>query len=312
MNWRVRPELGSRRILAPGRWLRLRTIGWLLALVFAIMLAFGPASEALSHALPPDPSLQFLIQLGGALTILASYAVLVRMGEQRWPSELAVRAAPSGIVAGLAIGLVMFTAVMTILVASGAYEIQYHGPVPAWHGAGLAIESAVVEEVLVRGVVLRLMWRAFGPVVAFAASAVLFGAGHIGNPGATVFTTACVALEAGVMLGSFYALTGQLWLSIGVHAGWNFAQGYLFGARVSGVDFGDAIATSTPFYDRPDWLTGGSFGPEASLPSFAICIAVGAAVLWLAALHNRSARHPRLRTAATLSPVTVPHRSEPS
>lgn len=50
--------------------------------------------------------------------------------------------------------------------------------------------------------------------------------------GATAFTTACVAIEAGVMLGLFYALTGRLWVSIGVHAGWNFTQGTVFGAAV--------------------------------------------------------------------------------
>ena len=92
------------------------------------------------------------------------------------------------------------------------------------------------------------------------------------------------------MLGSFYALTGRLWVSIGVHAGWNFAQGYLFGAKVSGGDFGEAIATSAPLNGRPDWLTGGIFGPEASLPALVICLTVGVAILWLAA---RGSRHSK-------------------
>ena len=180
------------------------------------------------------------------------------------------------------IGLAMFCVVMAIMLAFGFYRFNYHGPASAWHGAGLAIQSAVLEEVLVRGVVLRVMWRAFGPWSAFLISAILFGAGHVGNPGATWFTTACIAIEAGVMLGSFYALTGRLWVSIGVHGGWNFTQGYLFGASVSGGNFGDAIATSAAQKQFPRWLTGGAFGPEASLPSFAICVAVGTVVLWLA------------------------------
>lgn len=81
------------------------------------------------------------------------------------------------------------------------------------------------------------------------------------------------------MLGSFYALTGRLWVSIGVHAGWNFTQGFLFGAHVSGSDFGDSIATSTARSNVAPGLTEGAFVPEASIAAFAICTIVGIAVL---------------------------------
>ena len=38
------------------------------------------------------------------------------------------------------------------------------------------------------------------------------------------------------MFCALYALTGRLWVPIGLHFAWNFAQGYLFGAAVSGDD----------------------------------------------------------------------------
>ena len=281
MNWGISPELGYRRILRPGRWLPARAIGWAVFLVFAIALTFGPGLETIAAQLPQQPSFQFLAQVIGACLVLGAYAVLVRLGEARRPSELEPRRALVETISGLLIGLAMFAAVMVIMNIFGGYRIAYHGVVPAWHGAGLAIQSAFLEEVLVRGVILRLLWRAFGPVAAFAISAALFGVGHIGNPGATWFTTTCIAVEAGVMLGAFYALTGRLWVSIGVHAGWNFTQGYLFGAAVSGGDFGEALATSTAQPQFPAWLTGGAFGPEASLPAFTICLGIGAVVLWL-------------------------------
>lgn len=289
LNWGMQPDLGAQRILRPGKWLPLRSLCWMVVMIFAIVLAFGPGMEALSHSLPKQPVYQFLAKVSGALIVLGTYWVLVRLGERRPPSELAPTAAPIGILAGMATGVAMFSAVMAILVASGFYDITYHGPASAWRGAGLAIESGVLEEVIVRGVVLRLVWRAFGPLAAFVASSLLFGVGHIANPGATLFTTACVAIEAGVMLGSFYALTGRLWVSIGVHTGWNFTQGYLFGARVSGGDFGDSIATSTARSDVPNWLTGGAFGPEASLPALSVCTAVGVIALWSARRNGRFA-----------------------
>jgi uncharacterized protein len=195
----------------------------------------------------------------------------------------------------------MFSVVMAASIATGLYDFSYHGPASAWRGASLALESGILEEVIVRGVVLRLVWRAFGPIVAFVVSGLLFGAGHIANPGATLFTTACVAIEAGVMLGSFYALRGRLWVSIGVHAGWNFTQGYIFGALVSGGDFGASLATSTPRPGLPTWLTGGAFGPEASVPAFAVCSTVGAVVLWLAWRGNRVPRKAEWKDAFELT-----------
>ncbi len=290
VNWGIAPDLGDRRVLHPGKWLPARALGWLVALVFAIVLAFGPGMEALMHELPKQPALQFLVHAAGALVILAAYALLVRFGEAREPTELALRAAPAGLLAGLAIGLLLFSSAMAILIGFGLYDFTYHGPASAWRGTGLAIESGVLEEIIVRGVILRLLWRGFGPWIAFIASAALFGAGHIGNPNATIFTAACIAIEAGIMLGAFYALTGRLWVSIGAHAGWNFTQGYLFGAAVSGSDFGDSVATSTARAEFPNWLTGGAFGPEASLPAFAVCVVAGATVLWLAWKAGRFAR----------------------
>lgn len=290
IDWGIRPDLGDRRILQPGKWRPLRSLVWMVVLTFAIVLAFGPAVEALGHALPKAPPWQFMSKACGALIVLGAYVLLVRLGEARSPGELALTAAPAGLLAGLAIGVVMFATTMALLIASGVYDFAWHGPASAWRGIGLALESGVLEEVIVRGVVLRLVWRASGPIAAFVVSGLLFGLGHVANPGATLFTTACVAIEAGVMLGSFYALTGRLWVSIGVHAGWNFTQGTLFGAHVSGGDFGPSFATSTARSNLPDWLTGGAFGPEASLPAFVVCTLVGAAVLWLAWRQQRFAQ----------------------
>lgn len=295
----TRPALGSMGVLRSGKWLTARAIALAVALIFITVLAFGPALEWLSNALPKQPWIQFLVQAVGAAIVLGTYAVLVRIGERRAASELSLRAAPADLVAGLAIGSLMFSSVMAILLGFNLYRFDYHGPASIWHALGLAAQSAVLEEVLVRGVVLRIMWRAFVPWAAFVLSALLFGAGHVGNPGATWFTTACIAIEAGVMLGAFYALTGRLWVSIGVHASWNLTQGFFFGAAVSGGNFGEAIATSTAQNGFPVWLTGGTFGPEASLPGFLVCTLVGGFVIWASVKRGNFLDHSDLPPAAS-------------
>lgn len=292
LNWGFSPALGEHRVLHAGKWRPARSIGWMVFLIFAIMLVFGPTVEALSHVLPARQPVRFFLKVFGAALVLGTYAILVRFGEDRPPNELAISAAPVGLLAGLLIGFVMFAVVMAIALVFGLYDVTYQGPASAWRAVGLALESGVLEEVLVRGVVLRLVWRAFGPAWGFAVSAILFGVGHIANPSATLFTTACVAIEAGIMLGSFYALTGRLWVSIGVHAGWNFTQGYVFGAAVSGGNFGSSIAVSQARKSLPNWLTGGGFGPEASAPALIVCTFVGAAVLWMAWKADRFAIPP--------------------
>ena len=186
----------------------------------------------------------------------------------------------------------MFAAVMGVMAAFGLYDIQPLGAAPAWISIGKAVQSGVVEELMIRAILLRLIWRAFGPWIAFTASAALFGFGHIANPNATVFAAVAIAVEAGLMLGAFYALTGRVWMSIGVHAAWNFTQGYLFGAAVSGGDFGPSIARSTARSGFPEWLTGGAFGPEASLPALVVCTAVGASVTWMAWRAGQFAKVP--------------------
>lgn len=276
-------ELGRRRFLHPGplRWLR--AIGWAVALFFLVALTSFSTTDALAHWWPEASGpAQLAAHAIGAFVGLGVYGLAVWLAEGRRPSEIALRPLLLELLIGLLIGAAMFAAVMAVMAAFGLYEIQSLGIAPAWVSIGKAIQSGVVEEIMIRAILLRLIWRAFGPWIAFAASAALFGFGHIANPNATVFAAISIALEAGIMLGAFYALTGRIWVSIGVHAAWNFTQGYVYGAAVSGGDFGPAMARSTAGAGFPEWLTGGAFGPEASLPALVICTMVGAGVMALA------------------------------
>lgn len=290
-GWGAPVALGERRVLHPGRLRWLRALGWMVLLF--VVCSFGYAAIGLiEYLLPEGGAILILSNSVGALICTGLYALLVWGGEARRPDELALQAAPVETVAGLLIGLAMFSAVMAVMALFGLYDFAWKGAASPVQAIALSIQSGVMEEVLTRAIILRLLWRAFGPWVAFALSAAVFGALHLTNPNATPFAAVCIAVEAGVMLGAFYALTGRLWVSIGVHAAWNFTQGYLFGAAVSGTGFGPSIASSTARPDLPVILTGGSFGPEASLPALVVGTAVGAGVLWLAWKSGRFARTP--------------------
>ncbi|RYY13524.1 MAG: CPBP family intramembrane metalloprotease [Alphaproteobacteria bacterium] len=280
--------LGDRRILNPGRLRWLRSLGWMIGLFALVLVAVGPGMAVVRHILPTGtPQLAFVANIISGVLAVGVYALLVRFGEDRHPDELAIKAAPAQLAAGLGLGAAMFGTVMAILMAFELYTIDWLGSAPAWRAGGHAIQAALIEETLVRAILLRLLWQAFGPVPAFIVSAAVFGVSHIVNPGATVVSVLCIALEAGIMLGALYALTGRLWVSIGVHAAWNFTQGYVFGAAVSGGEAGPALAHSVARPDVSVLLTGGSFGPEASLPALLVCTGVGVGTLWLAWKRNR-------------------------
>jgi hypothetical protein len=107
-----------------------------------------------------------------------------------------------------------------------------------------------------------------------------------------------IMVEAGVFLSAAYMLTRRLWLPIGIHAGWNFAQGGIFGVSVSGTG-ATGILQST--LTGPVWLSGGEFGAEASVVAIAICGTLGIALFFrVRSMNGLIAPYWRRAPAATL------------
>ena len=249
-RWGLRVQLGERGVLHPGRWLWLRTLGWFVLVFFLTAAAFGLPLQAAADLLSPgDAALQLVRVVVACAAALSCYALAVRLGEGRAARELALRPALPGLAVGVTLGLAMMAVLMGVMVLTGLYDIALVGAAPAWAGLGQALQAAVTEELWVRALLFRLVWRVIGPVPAFAVAAVVFGALHLANPGATALA-AVTATLAGLMFCALYALTGRLWVAIGLHLAWNFAQGYLFGAAVSGNDLGGSIAVSTASLER--------------------------------------------------------------
>jgi hypothetical protein len=154
----------------------------------------------------------------------------------------------------------------------------------------VAVCQAVIEEVLVRGFIFRVLSVGTGTWIALLLSAALFGALHASNPGATAFSSIAIALEAGVLLAAAYVVTGRLWLSIGLHAAWNFTEGSIFGMSVSGGKQSASLISGT--LSGPAMLTGGAFGPEASIVAVLVCLALAVLLLQHAVRSGRIERPP--------------------
>jgi uncharacterized protein len=101
----------------------------------------------------------------------------------------------------------------------------------------------------------------------------LFGLAHKSNPGETTFGLFSVVLF-GLLFCIFLRRTGNLWWAVGFHAGWDWGQTFFYGVADSGIPPYHNLFSSV--FHGPDWLTGGSVGPEASVftPIVLIIVAV--------------------------------------
>lgn len=269
--------IGDRRVLHPGplRWLR--ATAWMLLLTF--VFGFG---YALIQNLPKSTLLDALRVLAACVLGFGAYAGAVRLCEGRWPEELKLSAAPLELLAGVATGATIMALVVGLLCLIGVYDVSGPHAGSPWPMLTIAIESGFMEELIVRAIIARLLMRAFGAWPSLVVQAALFGAAHLGNPNATPVAAIAIAVEAGFLLAAFYMLTNRLWVSVGVHASWNFTQGWLWGAPVSGTERTPSLFTSGPKPGASEFLSGGAFGPEASLPCMIVGTAVAIVVLWWA------------------------------
>lgn len=184
-----------------------------------------------SAALPVDK----LIAAGlAAVAVLFVYWIAVRLGERRRVAELSVRQLPLGLLIGSATGTALISLIIGLLWLFGWVVIE---PQPISRIALAlrdSIRSGIFEEVLLRLVIFCLLWRAFEIWLALALSAALFRVLHLANPDSSLFAALALACGEGIGIG-LYLITGRVWASMGMHAAWNFTQGWIFGAAVSGT-----------------------------------------------------------------------------
>ena len=278
--------IGSAGVLAPGKWRWLRALGWMVALTVAIVLCFNAAARGtlllLGSAGDPTAGDKLVAAIAGSITILLIYRAAIGLGERRAVAELGLRHGPRDLILGIAIGAALLAAIIGLLWVFGWVVIETRPIDRIALALRDSIRSGVLEELVLRLVIFRLLWRAFGIWPAIVVAALLFGALHLANPDSSLFAALCLTAGEGVGIG-LYLLTGRIWASIGMHAAWNFTQGWIFGAAVSGTSgiAGGPLALG-PAEGVPDWLSGGGFGPEASLAALVLSQLASAAFLYCA------------------------------
>jgi membrane protease YdiL (CAAX protease family) len=130
------------------------------------------------------------------------------------------------------------------------------------------------EEILIRGYPFRVLQRQSGDLWALLVTSVIFSVMHGANPGISWIAFANIFL-AGIWLGVARMVSGSLWLPIGLHIGWNFFLGSVFGFPVSGI-VDESLFITEVF--GSELLSGGAFGPEGGLLATIVLIISTAAL----------------------------------
>ncbi|MFD8614606.1 CPBP family intramembrane glutamic endopeptidase [Streptomyces sp. NPDC059631] len=270
--------------------------------ILAVVLVGAIGGQSVT-AVQDNPWLSLLL---GALTVVLSVVVyrwVVGRTERRPVAELAREGAPGALLRGLVLGIAWFGCVIANIYFLGDYQVHGFGSATGAIGlVGFMAGAAVTEELMFRGLLFRLVERGLGTYLALALSGVVFGASHLLNKDATPLGAVAIALEAGGTLAAAYAATRSLWLPIGLHFGWNFAESGIFGTEVSGNGATHGLLDAST--SGAELLTGGEFGPEASVYAMLSGALLTVAFLWLARRRGHIVprqRAERVEALATLA-----------
>jgi membrane protease YdiL (CAAX protease family) len=262
---------------------------WRLALYFALLIgtlkvlsmAYGAVMHELGlhFAHSPGTKPAEAVGLSQARLLLAAvlaWRITAHLGRDRLSPILPLNVlAVAQLLQGALWGVAGIAATLGAIAVCGGYHVSGIAPsgatltyyLPLW--LAVALINGLAENLAVLGYPLFRAARETGWILASLLLALLFAAAHLGNPGENPLGIASVFL-IGVVFALAIWLTGNLWLSVGIHAGAVLAEDFIFSVPDSGALYTGHLLVSQ--LTGPTWLSGGAAGPEGSilaLPVFA-------------------------------------------
>ncbi|SDC60877.1 hypothetical protein SAMN05428987_2005 [Paenibacillus sp. CF095] len=246
---------------------------WMFAGVF-ILVVFGSMFSRIF--IGSDGFISIVLALAGGVLSIAIYWLIMRfLADQRNVEEINRKRAGTETIFGGFVGLIFIGVSVGVIVLFGGYTFTWsteHSITPIF---ALAISAAIVEELVFRGLFLQAMERLIGSWIALAVTSLFFGLAHLANPGATIWSSIAIFIEAGVLLGAGFLWRRNLWFVMGLHFAWNAFEGML-GIPVSGMALDGLFEVQMT---GSTLLTGGSFGLEASIVPMIVSLLIAIPML---------------------------------
>ncbi len=219
-----------------------------------------------------------------SILAIGSYWLHYRKYEQRVITELATNRIWKKLPTGIFIGSGLQLLTILVIYLFGGFSIIAVNPFSALIiPFTVAFTVAILEEILLRGIVFRITEGKWGSTIALITSGLIFAGLHLVNPHVTLISILCIT-AVGVLLGAAYMYYRSLWVPIAIHFAWNFTQNGIFGAITSGNEKTGSLLTTK--ISGSEILTGGQFGPEGSIQAVLLCTI--AAIIILRQLYNKN------------------------
>jgi uncharacterized protein len=224
-----------------------------------------------------------------AVLVCLIYILLYQRLEKRKITELSTPGLPLHLLTGILLGIAITGA--TIFIEYLAHLLSIDATrsfLPLLPNCWNTFVNSIVAEVLIIGIVFRIIEQWLGTYIALATLFIIFFFLHLSATGDTPISAACVALHAAVLGAASYVYTRSLWLPIAIHFAWDFSFAAIYGASINGDAMENSLLKTT-IHD-PELFTGGYFGPQGSLQAGLLCLLAGAIFLRLSQKNNHIIR----------------------
>lgn len=221
-----------------------------------------------------------------SVLVLCTYKLFYKFIEKRRISEISTKGILKNLALGIFIGLVLQSLTVLVIYLNHGFKVVSVNPfefiiIPIT----VAFTVAIFEEILIRGILFRIMEEKLGSYIALIISAIVFGGLHLINPNSSLISATCVAVEGGLLLGVAYIYSRSLWLPIAIHFAWNFMQSGIFGAITSGNEKTNSLLTIQLTGSK--FITGGAFGPEGTIQAIIFCLIATMVLMYLNTKRNK-------------------------
>ena len=263
----------------------------LALLTFMAVVVIGQQIASKLLALTPlDKDYRSLLKgLFVSASCILSYILFFKKYDKRAVTEFASKGLAKNLFIGVAIGFTLQSLTILVMYLNGNYSITKVNPISyILIPFAIMFTVAIIEEVLVRGIILRIMEEKLGTYISLTFTSILFGILHLANPHGTLISGICIT-TAGFLLGAAFIYSRNLWFPIALHFAWNFTQSGIYGAITSGNEKTNNLVEAR--IQGPEFITGGAFGPEGSIQAIVFC-ALGTIVLLLLCHKNNKIIKP--------------------
>ena len=252
-----------------------------LLVCFAAFIILQNIAAKLSILAGFDKDFRNLIKgIMASVAVIFAYKLFYQKIENREVTEIGVKGIVKNLTLGISIGVVLQCLTVLVIYLNNGFKVQSVNPVSfIIIPLTVAFTVAIFEEILIRGILFRIIEEKLGSYIALIISAIIFGGLHLINPNSSLISATCVAVEGGLLLGAAYIYSRSLWLPIAIHFAWNFMQSGILGAITSGNEKTNSLLTTQ--ITGAKIITGGEFGPEGTLQAILFCLIATIVLMYL-------------------------------